>query len=283
MPTKTNTRTKTEDKKVEAKLKVAAKVTKPKLKKEEKTYSLSVSVFSLVGRESGNFNLPKEIFGVKINQNLLTQALRVYLSNQKSHHAQTKTRGEVEGSTRKVYRQKGTGGARHGARRAPIYVGGGIALGPKVRHVILDLPQKMKKAALLSALSQKAKDGEIKILSGLEKASGKTKEFAALAKKLEKKSVLILSDKKIDDAFRAVRNLSGMEILSTETVNVLDIIKHQSLLLTKEAVEALEKKLSSANNRHSGKFTRPEFGILEAQVSQDDQNKVSTKDKKEAK
>src|SRR3989344_1873864 len=100
--------------------------------------------------------LPKEIFGQEVNTKLLAQAMRVYMTNLKKFTASTKTRGEVRGSTAKIYRQKGTGRARHGAITAPIFVGGGIVFGPKPRKVVLDLPKKMKKAALLAALSDKA-------------------------------------------------------------------------------------------------------------------------------
>src|SRR3989338_11409930 len=145
--------------------------------------SLSIPVYSLAGKETGVLALPKEIFAAKVSKSLLAQAVRVYATNQKSLLASTKTRGEVEGSTAKIYRQKGTGRARHGAIRAPIFVGGGITFGPKPRKVRLILPQKMKKAALIAALSVKLADKNVIGLSGLDKASGKTKEMAKLIEK----------------------------------------------------------------------------------------------------
>ncbi len=205
--------------------------------------SLSVPVYSLASaRESGKLELPKEYFGAKVNKALLSQALRVYLNNQKSHWASTKTRGEVEGSTRKIYRQKGTGRARHGGIRAPIFVGGGIALGPKYRKVILDLPKKMKQASLISALSQKAQSGQIAGLLGAEKSSGKTKEVAGLLKKINSNSALIVVDKKQENLERATKNIKNINIQLVRNINTFEVIRYKNLLLTKEAIAALESR-----------------------------------------
>lgn len=219
--------------------------TKPTAKVPARSGNLSVPVFSLLGKEAGSLDLPKSIFGAEINRPLLSQALRVYLNNQKGHFSNTKTRGEVEGSTRKIYAQKGTGRARHGGIRAPIFVGGGIALGPKSRQTHLDLPKKMKKAALISALSQKLLDKDIFAVSGLEKATGKTSEIAKFLKTLGKKSVLIVSEKSNDLAKRAAQNIKGIGLISTDEINTFEVIRAQSLIFTKGAVEALEKKMTA--------------------------------------
>lgn len=208
------------------------------------TSAFSVPVYSLLGKSAGSFDLPKSVFGAEINKALLAQALRVYLNNQKGHYSNTKTRGEVEGSTRKIYRQKGTGRARHGGVRAPIFVGGGIALGPKSRKVTLDLPKKMKKASLVSSLSQKLLDKQIFGISGLEKVTGKTSQLASFIKKIEKKSTLIVTDKIPDLAARAASNLKSVNLISAGDLNALEVIKAQSLIFTREAVEALEKRVS---------------------------------------
>lgn len=221
--------------------KVAKKVTEKKL--VPRISGLSIPVYSLAGRTSGTLSLPKEIFGQKVNKQLLAQAVRVYMTNQKVHTASTKTRGEVQGSTAKIYRQKGTGRARHGAIRAPIFVGGGIVFGPKYRKVRLDLPKKMKKAALLSALSSKMVDQNVIGLTGVEKASGKTKEFAKLIDKvnLKTKSALIVTEVKLDNVVRAVRNIPGVDVLPANLINAYEIVKHDFLLLTKEAVDKIGK------------------------------------------
>ncbi len=206
--------------------------------------SLSVPVYSLVGRAAGTLSLPKEIFGQKVNKKLLSQAMRVYVTNQKSLTGSTKTRGEVEGSTAKIFRQKGTGRARHGSVRAPIFVGGGIVFGPKPRNVKLSLPQRMKKAAIFSAFAVKLNDKKLTGLSGLEKASGKTKEMIELLNKIavkENPSCLIVTGEKQDNVVRAVRNIPGVDVVTANLINAYEVLKHDMLLITKEAVDKLSK------------------------------------------
>ena len=239
-------------KKTEKPVKVEATVAvKPAVKVATKTSAMSVPVYSLLGKAAGSLDLPKSVFGVEVNKALLNQALRVYLNNQKGHFSNTKTRGEVEGSTRKIYAQKGTGRARHGGIRAPIFVGGGIALGPKSRQVILELPKKMKKASLIASLSQKLLDKQIFGLSGLDKAIGKTSEFAKFIKNIEKKSDLIVTDKISNLAQRAASNLKTVNLVTAAQLNTLEVIKAQSLIFTKEAVEALEKKITAKEKKET--------------------------------
>jgi large subunit ribosomal protein L4 len=229
-------------KEISKKLQVTSKKTAAKAveKPATKTAALSVPVYSLAGRTSGTLSLPKEIFGKEsANNKLLAQALRVYMTNQKQHLGSTKTRGDVEGSTAKIFRQKGTGRARHGSIRAPIFVGGGIALGPKPRKVKLNLPQKMKKAALLTALSGKAADKGVLGLSGLEKATGKTKEIAGLLKKINAENALIVTGEKMDNVLRAVRNIENVDVLPANLINAYEVVRHNMLIVTKEALEKL--------------------------------------------
>lgn len=210
--------------------------------KKLKTPGFSIPVYSLAGRASGTMSLPKEIFGVKVNEKLLAQAVRVYMTNQKTLTASTKTRAQVQGSTAKIYRQKGTGRARHGAIRAPIFVGGGIVFGPKPRKVKLDLPKKMKKAALISAFSSKMGDKGIVGVSGIDKASGKTKEMAKLLNKISiGKSTLIVTSEKVDNVVRGIRNIPGVDVMPANLINAYEVLKHDMLLITKEAVERLKK------------------------------------------
>lgn len=230
---------------------VSKKVASTKLQVSNKKRGFSVPVYSLAGRAVGTMILPKEVFGEKVNKGLLSQALRVYIANQTMHPGSTKTRGEVRGSTAKIWRQKGTGRARHGAITAPIFVGGGVSFGPKPRKANLGLPKKMKKAALLSALSAKFGDQEVLGISGLEKATGKTKEVAKLMssvfshqpsdKKQKKVSTLIITGDKQDNVVRGVRNIPGIDILPANLINAYEVLRHQLLLVTKEAVEALRK------------------------------------------
>lgn len=204
----------------------------------------SIPVYSLTGTAAGTLPLPKEIFGKEVNKKLLSQALRVYMTNQSFLQGYTKGRGEVEGSTAKIYRQKGTGRARHGAIRAPIFVGGGITFGPKPRKIRLELPQKMKKAALISAFSSKMADKSLIALSGTLKASGKTKEMVKLMEKLlmlkKAKSALIVTDGKAEKLVKAVRNIPGVTAVSFDLINAFEVLRHDLLFLTKEAVEKLK-------------------------------------------
>lgn len=236
----------------EVKVAKVKKVVVPKVeaKKARVSSGFSVPVYSLTTKEEGNLDLPKDIFGAEVNKNLLAQALRVYQSNQKSHLGHTKTRGEVRGSTRKIFRQKGTGRARHGSIMAPIFVGGGIALGPRSRKVSLELPKKMKKQALISALSQKMAEKLIFGLDGLDKATGKTKELVGLvgrvpglesARKQRSSALLVIGDGSVN-VVRAIRNVEGVDVYPASEINALEVISHKNLLVTKEAVQVLIKK-----------------------------------------
>lgn len=219
-----------------------------------KASGLSVPVYSLLGKASESLTLPKEIFGAKVNNSLLAQVARVYLNNQKGHWSHTKTRGEITASTRKIYRQKGTGRARHGSVSAPIFRHGGVALGPKSRNVVLELPKKMKRAALISSLSKKVEDKGIVALAGLEKASGKTKEMVKLMNQLsenKKMNVLIIAGDNILSAQRAIRNIEGVNFLSVSQLNAFEVIRHKDLILTKDAIEGLQKRLLQRSDKNA--------------------------------
>ena len=204
---------------------------------------LSIPVYSVKGLKSGTMTLPKEIFGVNVNEKLLAQAVRVYLSNQRLGTASTKTRGEVRGSSRKIYRQKGTGRARHGSIRAPIFVKGGLAFGPRPRDFELSLPKKMKKAALFSALSAKLKIGEVKVVQGFEKIEPKTKIVADSLKKLKngKKKTLLVTAGEAKNLYRAGRNIEGVQVLSANMLNAYSVLNNRSIIFMKESIETLKE------------------------------------------
>ena len=225
--------------------KPAAKVSKSASRTAKtEAVNLTVSVYGLDGKVSGKVSLPKEIFGETVNKKLLAQAVRVYQANKRQGNASTKTRGEVDGSTRKIYRQKGTGKARHGSLRAPIFVKGGIVHGPKPRDFGLELPKKMKRKALFSALSAKLQDGEVKVLSGLEKITPKTKQFVQVLEKLafegSSKKLLLIAPDNFDNARRASRNLTGITNTSALRLNALEVLSSKYLLFTREAIAEME-------------------------------------------
>ncbi len=240
--------------KVEKKIKTAEPLTKTTRAKKpsasavlsnDRTGKLTAEVFDLEGKVIEKISLPHEIFGVKINKVLIAQAVRVYRANQRLGTASTKTRGEVQGSSRKIYRQKGTGRARHGSIRAPIFVHGGVVFGPRPHDYGLRLSQKMKRAALFSALTSKLGSGEIKILQGIEKIEPKTKTFLSIIEKLglnnNKKKILVIAPSEIENLKRAGRNIEGVTLTVVQRLNTYDILNSRQLLFMKEAIEELKK------------------------------------------
>ncbi|MCL5438387.1 MAG: 50S ribosomal protein L4 [Patescibacteria group bacterium] len=211
----------------------------------QRVSGLQIEVFDIKGKVVKKISLSKEIFGVKVNRQLLSQAVRVYLANQREGTASTKTRGEVRGSTRKIYKQKGTGRARHGAIRAPIFVHGGIVFGPKPRDYSLKLTKKMRKAALSSALSLMYKNNEIKILSGLGGIKPKTKEIAGVIKNLgldtKKTDTILILPGKVENVYRAARNIEGLDITYANQLNAYEILASKMLLLMDESMPVIEK------------------------------------------
>lgn len=198
---------------------------------------LSAKVFDLKGKNIGTAPLPKEIFGQKPNKNLLSQALRVYFANSKPHTAHTKTRAEVRGGGTKPWRQKGTGRARAGSIRSPLWVGGGITFGPRARDAKLSLPKKMKHKALVYALSTKAKSQDIKVIANIEKIDPKTKIIAGLLKNLDmlKNSLFIVSEKN-QNLKLATRNIPNVSVETPSNLNAYVVTKNNNLLLSKEAL-----------------------------------------------
>lgn len=207
---------------------------------------VSAVLFDIDGRSLGKVTLPKEIFGQKPNKNLLAQAMRIYLSNQSAHWAQTKTRGEVRGGGAKPHRQKGTGKARAGSIRSPLWVGGGVTHAPKYRKANLTLPKKMKKKTLVFALSSKAQAGDIKVIKNIEKIQAKTKIVATLLNKLKTKgnTLLVISDKSNDqkNLILASRNIKQISVSRADNLNAFEIVKNNNVLFSKEALALLSEK-----------------------------------------
>ena len=223
--------------------KIEAKVT---VAKPAKTIGLNVPVLDIKGKVSGHIDLPSEIFGAKINNSLMSQAIRVYLANQRQGTSKTQDRGEVDRTTKKVWQQKGTGRARHGSRRAPIFVGGGRVFGPTPRDLSLNISKKMKTLALFSALSSKLKDNQIKIIKDLETILPKTKLMAQVLKDLEINGVsrvlLVIpkSGKESENVYRAGRNIRGMEILSANSLNAYKVLDNTLVLLMKDSIDSIK-------------------------------------------
>lgn len=204
----------------------------PKAKKS----TLSAPVYSLTGQSTGTLVLPKEVFGQIPNQKLLAQAMRVYFANQSARAGHTKTKGEVKGGGRKPWRQKGTGRARAGSTRSPLWVGGGITFGPRPRLTKLELPQKMKKKALTHALSEKLQQGNIAIINNFEKITPKTKIMAGLLAKINTQGDTLLVSAPSTNLKLAARNLSYTSWASPQNLNAYEILKNHKILFSQEAI-----------------------------------------------
>lgn len=222
---------------------------------------MKVAMFSVKGVKSGDLVLPQE-FGEKPNMALLAQAIRVYTENGHLGLVKTKTRAEVNRTKKKLYRQKGTGGARHGSRRAPIFVGGGVAHGPRPIRRVLFLPIKMKKKALASAFSLKIKKEEIVGVSGIEKIT-KTKEAQFLADKILKevkgsrKLTFALSQENIKSG-QFLRNLKNVEFVPYKDLNAYTVYLSGALVIDKNVFEKtpkVEKVLKNEGKKQGQKPT----------------------------
>jgi len=202
------------------------------------------------GKKVGTINLPPEIFAAEVNPQLMAQAVRVYLANQRKAQPKTKTRAEVNRTKAKWYRQKGTGRARHGSRAAPIFVGGGVAHGPTgEQNYKLKMPKKMKKAALFSALTSKFKEKEILVVEGLEKIEPKTKKMAEFltkskiqpANRRTKSKILLVLPKLLENIVLAGRNLKNLEITQANDLNTYQVLASDRLIFLPESIDKLKE------------------------------------------
>ncbi len=220
-------------------------------KKTATTKQITIDVLDTAGKVVGQVTLPGEMFAAKVNPVLMAQAVRVYLSNQRRGTVSTKTRGEVAGSTRKIYRQKGTGRARHGGIRAPIFVGGGVVFGPKQRDYSQRLPQKMRRAALFSALTSRYQDKSIKVIQGLEALEPKTKVmYSALQGMLSEKnpSVLLVMPTDVDSSVKkAVRNIAGVTFIPVNQLNTYEVLRAKQVVMMKGAADTMSSTFSKGD------------------------------------
>jgi large subunit ribosomal protein L4 len=204
---------------------------------------MKADVTTLDAKKAGTVELSDAVFGLDPRADILQRMVRYQLARRRSGTAHVKDRSEVNYTTAKMYRQKGTGRARHGSRRAPIFRGGGKAFGPKPRSHAIELPKKVRALALKHALSSKAKSEMLVVLDKCELKDAKTKELKARFAKLGFGSVLIVDGAEVQDAFaRAARNLPDVDVLPVQGINVYDILRHEKLVLTRAGLEALEAR-----------------------------------------
>ena len=201
-------------------------------------------VLNLDAESAGEIELKDEIFGLEPRADLIQRVIVWQLAKRRGGTRKTKTRGEINRTTKKWYRQKGTGSARHGARSAPQFVGGGKAMAPVVRSHEFDLPKKVRAAGLCHALSSKAKDSKLIVL---DSASVDSIKASALAKRLSKLGTtgMLIVDGTFDEKFAlSARNLVNVALVPVAGLNVYDILKRDTLVMTKAAVKAIEERLS---------------------------------------
>jgi large subunit ribosomal protein L4 len=204
---------------------------------------MKLDVIKLDGGKAGSVELTDEIFDLEPRADILHRVVRWQRARAQQGTHKVKTRSEVSYSTKKIYRQKGTGGARHGSRKAPIFRKGGIYKGPTPRSHEHDLPKKFRALGLKHALSAKAKAGALVIIDAAE-SEGKTAALARQVKDLGWKRALIIDGAAVNEGFaRAAANIDGLDVLPSMGANVYDILKRDTLVITKAGVEALEARL----------------------------------------
>ena len=206
---------------------------------------MEVEIRTFAGEAAGTIELPEAIFGAAPRPDIMARVVHWQLQKRLAGTHKTKGMGEVSGTTKKPYRQKGTGNARQGSLRSPQYRTGGVVHGPVVRSHEYDLPKKVRRLGLISALSQKAAEGKLVVLEAA--TAGETPKTGAVAKQLKAlgwKSALVV-DAQVDEGFgRVVRNLPHVQVLPTIGANVYDILNHDVLALTRAGVEALKERLA---------------------------------------
>jgi large subunit ribosomal protein L4 len=202
---------------------------------------MEIQVYNMSGEEVSSIDLPADIFEAKVNRDLMHQALVRQMANQRLGTHKAKGRSEIHKSTRKIYRQKGTGNARHGSRRAPIFVGGGVAHGPKPRKYTKRMPRKMRRAALRSALTVKAGNGDIILLDEISMDVPKTKEIVAVMDRLaDGSSTLILLAGHDANVELSARNAAEVKALLANYMNIRDLLGYDKIVMPLAALNVIE-------------------------------------------
>ena len=227
--------------------------------------SIKIKIYNQNAEAAGEMELSPKVFGMKVNNDLIHQAVITQMANERQVIAHTKDRSEVRGGGRKPWQQKGTGRARHGSSRSPIWIGGGVTFGPRNdRNFKMRINKKMKQNAMLMVLSDKAAGENFVILDKLEAAEFKTKVFNKIIsgfegkvlkskevkaeakkgakKKVTKRSILIIIDKGDEKLSCSARNLTGIKLMNTDNLNIVDLLKYKNLFLNKAAVEKLTER-----------------------------------------
>ena len=205
---------------------------------------MKLAVTNLENKKTGEIELAEAVFGLPVRRDILARAVNWQLAKRRQGTHKTKGISDIQGTTKKPWKQKGTGHARQGSLRSPQFRGGAVIFGPVVRSHAHDLPKKVRKLALKTALSSKQAEGKLVVVETLSAKSAKTKEIAGKLGKLGWTSVLLIDGPAVDENFRrAAANLKGVDLLPQQGANVYDILRRDLLVLSKAAVEHLEARL----------------------------------------
>ena len=211
---------------------------------------MNIKVLNIDGNKSKDLNVSDKLTGLKVNNRLLKYVIDWQLNHSKKRVAKTKQRNEVVGSTRKIYAQKGTGGARHASRKAPLFVGGGVAHGPKGdNYKTKKINKKIRKIALAQTISKKKNNNELFLLDDVKKEIKKTKIFNSFLIKNKINNVLIVSDKETEkNIVKSVRNLPNVKLINDAGTNVYDLIKYKNVLFTISSIKNIQQRLTNEKN-----------------------------------
>ena len=211
---------------------------------------MKLDVINIDGKKTNNVELSEKIFSVQLNKSVITSIVDWQMNHFKSRTAKTKQRGEVKGSTSKIYAQKGTGGARHSSRKAPIFVGGGVAHGPKgAVYRIKKINKKVRKLGLLYLLSEKNKGNSLFVVEDFKKEITKTKLFNQFLEKYKLNNSLIIPDKDSKSKIiKSARNIPNLKIIEQEGANIYDLLKYKNVVFTITSIKLLQERLSKWKN-----------------------------------
>ena len=211
---------------------------------------MNIEVLNIEGLKSKSVDISDNVTGLKVNNKLLKYVIDWQLNHAKRRLAKTKQRNEIKGSTRKIYAQKGTGGARHSSRKAPIFVGGGIAHGPKGdNYKVKKINKKIRKIALAQTISKKKSNKELYIFDDVKKEVKKTKIFYSFLMKNKINNVLIISDKETQkNISKSVRNIPDVKLINDDGANVYDIVKFKNVLFTTSSIKKIENRILNEKN-----------------------------------
>lgn len=219
---------------------------------------MEIDIYNTTGKKIEKLDLDESVFGAEPNDKLLSQYIRVYQHNQRQGNASTKDRSEVSGGGRKPWRQKGTGRARHGSIRSPIWTGGGVAHGPKPKSWRLEFPKKMRRAALVSALSEKFLRNRIKIIDAFDIKAPQTKKLTGILEKLKARGkVLLVTEGKDENVLRSANNIRSLSVSMSGNLNAHEVLYCDNIFLSKGAVLKIQDNLRKTRPKKTGSKISP--------------------------